>query len=174
MAFLWLVLGYFQQGEELRLQANELKNSVEQQKELVGVTREQLSAEREVAREERERRIASIQPIFGFSELICQQSTSGECCFYGDVQNVGGSITELNVDIDSDHFALVQSHYPAVSNGQSFRLYIRLDDMANLFGFTGRFHFRDAEGGYSTQTFGFAPVPATPDRLATLRRVSPG
>lgn len=31
VAFLWLVLGYIQQGKELRLQARELKNSVEQQ-----------------------------------------------------------------------------------------------------------------------------------------------
>jgi hypothetical protein len=34
LAFLWLVLGYFQQGEELRLQARELRNSVDQQKDL--------------------------------------------------------------------------------------------------------------------------------------------
>lgn len=47
LAFLWLVLGYLQQGEELRLssdalklQAEELKNSVEQQRELVEVTRQ--------------------------------------------------------------------------------------------------------------------------------------
>lgn len=54
LAFLWLVGGYMQQGEELRLntealqlQANELKNSVEQQAEMVHVAREQLEAERD-------------------------------------------------------------------------------------------------------------------------------
>ncbi|MFY3137985.1 hypothetical protein ACOTFF_15900 [Achromobacter xylosoxidans] len=53
LALLWLILGYFQQGEELRnsaaalrLQAEELKASVRQQTELVSVTREQLSADR--------------------------------------------------------------------------------------------------------------------------------
>jgi hypothetical protein len=35
IAFLWLVLGYFQQGEELRLQVRELNASVEQQTALV-------------------------------------------------------------------------------------------------------------------------------------------
>lgn len=52
LAFLWLVLGFRQQGDELRnsaqalwLQGEELRNSVEQQRRLVEVSREQLSAE---------------------------------------------------------------------------------------------------------------------------------
>lgn len=54
LAFLWLVLGYLQQGRELeqntealRLQAHELKMSVEQQTELARVAREQLEVDRE-------------------------------------------------------------------------------------------------------------------------------
>jgi hypothetical protein len=54
LAFLWLVLGYMQQGEELRnsrdallLQAKELKNSVEQQSELVKVQAELRDQEKE-------------------------------------------------------------------------------------------------------------------------------
>jgi hypothetical protein len=53
LAFGWLVLGFFQQGIELRhsahalwLQSEELRNSVEQQKALVEVTREQFEHER--------------------------------------------------------------------------------------------------------------------------------
>ena len=56
LAFLWLVLGYLQQGDELRqntealrLQASELKNSVLQQEQLVRATREQIESEREMA-----------------------------------------------------------------------------------------------------------------------------
>lgn len=52
LAFFWLVLGFFQQGSELRnsgralwLQGEELRNSVEQQRQLVSVTREQLEFE---------------------------------------------------------------------------------------------------------------------------------
>lgn len=51
VAFLWLVLGFLQQGKELQLssralelQVEELRNSVEQQKELVEVTRQQVLA----------------------------------------------------------------------------------------------------------------------------------
>ena len=53
LAILWLVLGYFQQGielrqnsEALRMQAQELKNSVEQQSELVKVAQAQLDSDR--------------------------------------------------------------------------------------------------------------------------------
>lgn len=61
LAFLWLVLGFFQQGDELRnsaealrLQGEELRASVEQQEQLVRVTREQLEFEREQLEAERE------------------------------------------------------------------------------------------------------------------------
>lgn len=52
LAFLWLVLGFLQQGDELRqsahalrLQGEELRHSVEAQRELVDVSREQLASE---------------------------------------------------------------------------------------------------------------------------------
>ncbi|CAB5512029.1 hypothetical protein LMG26857_01318 [Achromobacter anxifer] len=62
LALLWLILGYFQQGEELRnsanalnLQAQELRNSVEQQSKLVTTAEKQLAAEREARASENER-----------------------------------------------------------------------------------------------------------------------
>lgn len=52
LAFLWLVLGFFQQGKELQasvraleIQGEELQNSVKQQRELVKVSREHLESE---------------------------------------------------------------------------------------------------------------------------------
>ncbi|MCU7247957.1 hypothetical protein [Pseudomonas koreensis] len=61
IAFLWLVLGYLQQGRELKLssealqlQAKELKNSVDQQKEMVGIAGRQLETELENVRYNRE------------------------------------------------------------------------------------------------------------------------
>ena len=59
LAIFWLVLGFFQQGAELRhsvdalkLQAEELKNSVEQQKAMVGITEKQLELDVEVREEQ--------------------------------------------------------------------------------------------------------------------------
>ena len=69
LGFLWLILGYLQQGEELRLstqalrlQAEELKNSVEQQRALVEVSRLQVEGEREALAEERRLRIEGAMP----------------------------------------------------------------------------------------------------------------
>jgi len=46
IALLWLVLGYFQQGKELRLQVEELRRSVEQQKELASATKYEVELSR--------------------------------------------------------------------------------------------------------------------------------
>lgn len=67
LALLWLILGYFQQGEELKqstralqLQAEELRNSVEQQQQLVAVSREQVDTQLKALEGEQERyRIAN-------------------------------------------------------------------------------------------------------------------
>lgn len=69
VAFLWLVLGFFQQGDELRqgtaallLQAKELNSSVTQQAEMVSVARQQLDAAVLTAEHERLRYEMSLEP----------------------------------------------------------------------------------------------------------------
>lgn len=77
LAFLWLVVGYFQQGEELgqntqalkqqeralQLQVEELKQSVQQQKEMVKVTQEDLEINRtSIEREYRKEKLRA-QPL---------------------------------------------------------------------------------------------------------------
>lgn len=64
IAFLWLVLGYMQQGEELRAQARELENSVRQQTALVEISRAQLEQETEALRAERRAATLAAQPRF--------------------------------------------------------------------------------------------------------------
>lgn len=68
-AFLWLVIGYFQQGielkqntEALRLQVQELAHSVEHQAESARVAREQLRQETDAREMEREQQIRESQP----------------------------------------------------------------------------------------------------------------
>jgi hypothetical protein len=81
LAFLWLVLGFFQQGEELRnsvaalkLQGEELRNSVEQQRQLVEVTREQLGLDHAKVLSEAEAAVQRAEPIFHISCSIKQGS----------------------------------------------------------------------------------------------------
>jgi hypothetical protein len=71
LAFLWLILGYLQQGEELKqstqalqLQAEELRNSVEQQRALVEVSRQQVESERRALALEIRTKQEGAKPIF--------------------------------------------------------------------------------------------------------------
>ncbi len=75
LAFLWLVLGFFQQGKELRnssealqMQGRELQQSVEQQRELVEVTREQLKFESDRLTAQRQEAERNAQPILDLEE----------------------------------------------------------------------------------------------------------
>ena len=108
LAFLWLVLGFFQQGEELRysgkalwLQGEELRNSVEQQRELVKVTREQLLFESTALMHQQEELTRKARPIL--------QLTSGSTTTIGgdgggvkvdfNLTNHGRACTDVAVSI---------------------------------------------------------------------------
>jgi len=105
LGLLWLILGYMQQGEELRLstralllQAEELKNSVEQQRELVEVSRQQVESERESLNYERQLREESAQPIISIKDGGGLFRGDGECSYNVLVTNFGYAATKLTVD----------------------------------------------------------------------------
>lgn len=106
LAFLWLVLGYLQQGEELRLstealrlQAEELKNSVEQQRELVEVTRLQVEGEREALAYERHQREVEARPSFIVGGGGGSFRGDGHCHYTFVLSNTGNAAAALLVDI---------------------------------------------------------------------------
>ncbi|NWC24102.1 hypothetical protein HX787_27475 [Pseudomonas tolaasii] len=73
LAILWLVLGFFQQGVELRqgtealkMQAKELRASVQQQSAMVDVSKEQLRTAIDAAKYERQLNERSCEPHTGF------------------------------------------------------------------------------------------------------------
>jgi len=106
MAFFWLVLGYMQQGEELkhstealRLQAAELKNSVEQQSQLVAVSREQVQQELRALEEERERRRDAVRPKFA-PHHAGTMTSGGVSDFKLNIVNVGNTATNVHMRFD--------------------------------------------------------------------------
>lgn len=102
LAFLWLVLGFLQQGQELRIQAVELNNSVEQSRQLVEVTKGQLELEREAARRELDAEIARSRPQFRLSggpHII----SSNQVKFSHDIVNLGGETTDVRLYLRSDN-----------------------------------------------------------------------
>lgn len=104
LALLWLILGYFQQGEELkqstealRLQAEELRNSVSQQRDLVEVSRKQVEAQTAALDYERELQRRAWSPVF---ELISHNSGSefgGERSYQVILHNHGAEINRVSV-----------------------------------------------------------------------------
>jgi len=105
LAFLWLVLGYLQQGDELRqntdalrLQAVELKNSVEQQAQLVETSKLQLKAEFDRHAEAIERETNALLPVFVVQ--FRKGDFNGENKRYMvEVRNVGAKCTGLVANI---------------------------------------------------------------------------
>lgn len=103
LAILWLILGFFQQGIELRqntkaleLQAEELKNSVEQQRELVGVSRRQFESHLESIRNEQEKQKLEAQPVFLFNTLRTPVKNKN---FMVEmfVENIGANVTNVEL-----------------------------------------------------------------------------
>ncbi|MFP8833456.1 hypothetical protein ACLIJR_04205 [Hydrogenophaga sp. XSHU_21] len=103
LAFLWLILGYLQQGEELRmstraleLQARELKESADQQRQLVEVTRQQVEGEREALLHERAQRERELSPsltVTGTGGIF-----GGPTCEYNlEILNTGREATGVVV-----------------------------------------------------------------------------
>ena len=105
VAFLWLVLGFIQQGTELQLstrtlqlQVRELKNFVEQQQALVAVTREQV----EVALEE-QHRLRAAEEAQKSPRLLVRYNTrttvqgTGTSTYEFEIVNDGATATQVSV-----------------------------------------------------------------------------
>ena len=108
VAILWLILGYFQQGVELKqntraleLQDEELRNSAQQQKELVEVTRKQVDAELQALHAEQQRQREMAQPRFvfhGAGGII----SGGDATYTSTVKNLGNTATDVTFSVDSE------------------------------------------------------------------------
>lgn len=112
LAVLWLILGYFQQGEELRLsaealqqQAMELAESVKQQTEMARVSREQLDVQKDSLEHELvQRRIARL-PQLSMSYKRMAASPSLTALVF-EIENAGERADQVQLKLSSDHLIL--------------------------------------------------------------------
>jgi hypothetical protein len=116
LAFLWLVLGYLQQGVELRnsthaleLQAEELKNSVKAQSELVEVSRKQLEQEMTALKEERQLRSDAMRPKI-MAALGMSSKTGNMLRQQVQLTNSGGHAWNVHAEIQSAHDPRITDH----------------------------------------------------------------
>lgn len=141
LAFLWLVLGYIQQGRELklssqalRMQAEELKASVEQQTAMVEVSRRQLEADMDFAAHQREQIERQAEPDlkvkyydtihYGGRHARFQISNSGPKCesFEVVLEVDGGEGYEVLISVgylDSTQNQLIMVPFNLLSVNQS-------------------------------------------------------
>ena len=108
LAFAWLILGYIQQGKELKLssealqlQAQELKNSVDAQRELVAVSRDQVHAELERATEERHSRAKLIRPFFVGGGAGGRHAGEKHQLQFA-IKNFGAPVSQVHFEFDGD------------------------------------------------------------------------
>lgn len=156
LAFLWLVLGFRQQGDELQnsaralyLQGEELRNSVEQQRQLVEVQRQQLVAERE-AREAEDRHIREqSQPrlrLNGGGSI--HSGGAGKYTFR--LINVGPTCSDVVLAAEEHD---VQARSATLGVGSHVAIAVEHADKSDLAPFHVRVDYLDSQGHPGTARF---------------------
>lgn len=108
LAFLWLVLGFRQQGDELQnsaqalwLQGEELRNSVEQQRQLVEVSRQQIEVDLSAHRRLEAEAEKFAQPILTMPGGGIQSSGIMQNISF-QIRNAGSTCSDVLVCIDDE------------------------------------------------------------------------
>lgn len=128
IAFLWLIIGYFQQGEELKLntkalelQVNELRLSVEQQKELVEVTRADMLLSKESHEREKAKEIRLSQPFFSLHTSNYNGSSHAIHSLEATLTNHGNEATSLKLSCSKGE--ILESEISVISRGDARQIH---------------------------------------------------
>jgi len=96
VAIFWLILGFIQQGKELQqstaalhLQASELKESVQQQRNLFEFTKERADDEKERAKQQWMAEVARAQPSFVVRSVSLRGKPNQGCIYKAIIKNTG-------------------------------------------------------------------------------------
>ena len=157
LAFLWLVLGFFQQGEELKasvraleLQGEELRNSVEQQRELVEVTRAQMNFEIDSLEEKKFTEERRAQPVL--IPIAPNHSwLDGSVRVVIGLRNAGPTATNAILIVD-DHSAV---EMPSLGTGDRIAYTYGAGPEDSLKPFTGYIEYIDGLGQRRARRFGY-------------------
>ena len=141
LAVFWLILGFLQQGHELqnsvdalRLQAEELKHSVEQQKAMVGITERQLLLDVEVREEQNRLAISENLPYL-------QVRAGGNTGFQGEVRgrrydylakNIGADAQEVVCTLSQEDFNLAGADRLFTGRGEEYTFHINVPETVDF------------------------------------------
>ena len=108
-ALIWVVISFYLQSEELknsvsalRLQAEELAKSVEQQIAMVELTRESISHDKVKFGLEEENRKANLRPIFEIQLTLSRKITAAISIYSMNIKNLGAQTTNTSIDFEGD------------------------------------------------------------------------
>ncbi|MNP39940.1 hypothetical protein D3C76_1335370 [compost metagenome] len=128
-----MVVGYFQQGDELkqstaalRLQGEELKNSVEQQHKLAEISRQALEHEKEVRQNEVHRRARSLRPVLslkGGSPMM----ENGEYVLDCELINHGSQVYDIQVILRVGNTKSLVGCASVMNDGDTIRFSVNWD-----------------------------------------------
>ncbi|WP_157669891.1 hypothetical protein [Chitinibacter sp. GC72] len=151
IAFLWLVLGYRQQGEELRqntealrLQADELRLAVEQYQDMANTQREQFEHEKKLAAKAEEDLAKERRPKFELKEKpTAALGGQGLREFRCLLINHGGEVTDVQFNLPFEDCSVKPSKVHRISKGESAELTFCLRDRIP---FMLEAHYRKPDG----------------------------
>lgn len=115
LAFLWLVLGFLQQGQELALQVKELKHSVTAQSELVVATRELRELEAKLHKAENDEAARVAAPILELQAGGSSPAGDGGRKLNFSIENHGRTCTAIKGLLDGHNVLNV----PKIETGES-------------------------------------------------------
>ncbi|MGE0115763.1 MAG: hypothetical protein AB7T07_12880 [Steroidobacteraceae bacterium] len=179
LAFLWLVLGYLQQGEELRLstqalllQAEELKNSVEQQQALVEVSRQQVESERDALAQERQIRDEEARPVLDIDSDGGAFRGDGHSTYNISISNVGNTASALVVNLlhKDGRLKRLQS-LPLFNKGQHIVVRTEVAQPKEIEGAELQIEFRDRLGRTTRLKYAIMRRSEDPHSSLVLQRV---
>jgi hypothetical protein len=182
LAFLWLVLGYIQQGRELRIsseslkmQADELRASVEQQTAMVEVSRRQLEADLEASAHQREQVERQAEPDIRVKYYDVVYSPGRNARF--EISNVGPKCESVEVILEKEShegYELLTSFGYLDGRGVQFITlpFALLSVSESVF---VKFTYLKINGNRSAQRFGFLKVEnnGNQDSAKAYKYISP-
>jgi hypothetical protein len=135
LAIFWLILGFYQQGEELgnsvealKLQAEELKNSVSQQKAMVEVTERQLVLDTEARAEQNRISLIKDVPLIQL-RAGGYTSSSGVHEFSFLAKNIGGAAETITLSLDRADLRIYPKEQLFTGAGEEFPITIGVDNV---------------------------------------------
>ncbi|MGR5116905.1 hypothetical protein [Photobacterium damselae] len=114
ITFFWMILGFIMQTQELKhstrsleLQAEELSRSVEQQKEMVRLMKDQVDREMQQAANLREKQLRAAQIRIEFLGNSGFGNCGGEVEYSFQLRNSGSSVTSVSIrTLDSSSYSI--------------------------------------------------------------------